>query len=59
MEKNYGITEAELQMIMDRYVLKQGDTMDVERLREGLKELIHTNNKALVQQFQEMLDSKS
>ena len=59
MEKNYGIKEAELQMIMDRYVLKQGDTMDVERLREGLKELIHTNNKALVQQFQEMLDSKS
>jgi len=59
MEKNYGITEAELQMIMDRYVLKQGDTMDVERLREGLTELIHTNNKALVQQFQEMLDSKS
>jgi hypothetical protein len=59
LEKNYGITEADLQMIMDRYVLKQGDTMDVERLREGLTVLIHKNNEALVQQFKEMLDDNS
>lgn len=59
MEKNYGIAEADLQMIMDQYVLKQGDTIDVERLREGLTVLIHKNNEALVQQFKEMLDAKS
>lgn len=59
LKKTYGITEADLQMIMDQYVLKQGDTMDVERLREGLTVLIHKNNEALVQQFKEMLDAKS
>jgi hypothetical protein len=59
LKKTYGITESDLQMIMDQYVLKQGDTMDVERLREGLTVLIHKNNEALVQQFKEMLDAKS
>jgi hypothetical protein len=59
MEMNYGIKEAELQMILDRYVLNQGDTMDVERLREGLKELIHKNNEALMNQIKELFDAKS
>jgi hypothetical protein len=59
LKKTYGITESDMQMIMDQYVLKQGDTMDVERLREGLTVLIHKNNEALVQQFKEMLDAKS
>ncbi|GGH74955.1 hypothetical protein JOD43_000624 [Pullulanibacillus pueri] len=58
MTKEYGIGNAEIQRIMDQYVLKQGETMDVERLREGLVVLIRENNEALINDIKELIKEK-
>ncbi|WP_188695796.1 hypothetical protein [Pullulanibacillus camelliae] len=55
MAKEYGISNAELKRIMDQYVLKQGETMDVERLREGLEVLIRHNNEALINDIKQLI----
>ncbi|WP_027725390.1 hypothetical protein [Tuberibacillus calidus] len=55
MEKEYGISQADLERIVVQYVLKQGDTIDVERLRDGLKELIRLNNAALMEDIKNMI----
>ena len=43
---------------MDQYVLKQGETMDVERLREGLEVLVRHNNEALINDIKQLLEKK-
>ncbi|GGE48817.1 hypothetical protein GCM10011391_29560 [Pullulanibacillus camelliae] len=55
LAKEYGISNAELKRIMDQYVLKQGETMDVERLREGLEVLIRHNNEALINDIKQLI----
>lgn len=55
MEKEYGISKMDLERVMDKYVLKQGDTIDVERLREGLKVLVQENNQALIKDIKELI----
>ncbi|WP_077614933.1 hypothetical protein [Caenibacillus caldisaponilyticus] len=57
MSKTYGISEVELARILDQHVLKQGDTMDVERLREGLSELIRKNNEALMEDIKKLIEN--
>ncbi|MGV3489485.1 MAG: hypothetical protein ACO1OC_13010 [Tuberibacillus sp.] len=56
MDKEYGISRADLERIMVQYVLKQGDTIDVDRLRNGLKELIRLNNKALMEDIKALIN---
>jgi len=58
LTKEYGISDAELKRIMDQYVLKQGETMDVERLREGLEVLVRHNNEALINDIKQLLEKK-
>lgn len=48
MKSQYGISDAEMEKILDQYVLNQGGRLDVNRLREGLGELIRKNNEALL-----------
>jgi len=55
MDKEYGISRADLERIMVQYVLKQGDTLDVDRLRSGLKELIRLNNEALMEDIKNLI----
>lgn len=58
MTKQYGISDTELKRIMGQYVLKQGETMDVERLREGLEVLVRDNNEALINDIKQLLEKK-
>ena len=55
MEKHFGVSDVDLERVMDKYVLKQGDTVDVGRLREGLKVLIQENNEALLESVKELI----
>jgi len=58
LTKQYGISDTELKRIMGQYVLKQGETMDVERLREGLEVLVRDNNEALINDIKQLLEKK-
>ena len=54
--KEYGISDSDLQQILGQYVLKQGETMDAERLREGLEVLIRKNNAALIEDIKALIN---
>lgn len=57
--KEYGIHKMELERIMDQYVLKQGETIDIERLREGLKVLVQKNNEALIEDIKALINQQN
>ncbi|MFC4618344.1 hypothetical protein ACFO4N_06315 [Camelliibacillus cellulosilyticus] len=59
MAKEYGIHKMELERIMDQYVLKQGETIDIERLREGLKVLVQKNNEALIEDIKALINQQN
>ncbi len=54
-EKPIGISDSELEMILYNYVLNQGGTLDVNRLRLGLQELIRKNNEALFDEIKALI----
>lgn len=56
MKKKYGISDSDLEEVLDQYVLNQGGTIDVYRLRDGLGELIRKNNEALLEDIKEMIN---
>jgi hypothetical protein len=57
MEKQYGISNKDLERILDQYVLTKGAEIDVERLREGLKVLVEENNQALIKDMRELINN--
>lgn len=59
MEKNYGIKPADLERLLDQFVMKSGDTVDVSLLREGIEQIIYANNDELIKDIKKMIDERS
>ncbi|TCP26620.1 hypothetical protein EV207_11951 [Scopulibacillus darangshiensis] len=57
-EKNIGIDPIALERLLDKYILKSGDTITIDQLRIGLEKIIVENNKALMKDIEALIDNK-
>ncbi|HET7522200.1 MAG TPA: hypothetical protein VFJ73_02640 [Bacillales bacterium] len=54
--RNFGISEGELQRIVDQYVIHEGSSVSLNNLRTAFKLAIEKNNEAIKKDIQKMID---
>lgn len=53
---HFGISEVELQKIVDKHVVSEGNRVSLGNLREAFKLVIAENNEAIKNDIQQMID---
>lgn len=56
MSEEFGIQEAEIEKMMDKYVISEGSGISLENLRYAFQLVIAENNKMVKEHVQEMID---
>lgn len=56
MYESFGISETEIEKIMDQYVISEGSGISLDNLRYAFQLVVAENNKAVKKHVQEMID---
>lgn len=55
-EKKYGIKDSDLKHFLDQYVMKSGETIDIDNLRTGIEKIVYENNEAMMAEIKDMIE---
>ncbi|HEX7063520.1 MAG TPA: hypothetical protein VF199_00500 [Bacillales bacterium] len=55
---HFGMSEVELQKIVDKYVITEGNGVSMGNLRYAIKTVVEENNKAIQESIEKMIDEK-
>lgn len=52
---SFGIKEAELQRLLDTYIIEEGGSASLQNIKEGIRRIIQENNAAIQKEIEALI----